>query len=80
MLFFKGFLLKRKSPLGDLKQESYRKHPVLPVSVKKHSSGEEHLWEEQLSEHQIIGRREVSPAGLQGKGSHRRSVFAHRHR
>ena len=25
----KGFHLKRKSPQGDLKQETYRKHPVL---------------------------------------------------
>ena len=28
-LIFKGFRLKRKSPQGDLKQETYRKHPVL---------------------------------------------------
>ena len=25
---FEGFPLKRKSPHGDLKQETYRKHPV----------------------------------------------------
>ena len=29
----KGFRLKRKSPQGDLKQETYRKHPVLLVAV-----------------------------------------------
>ena len=28
ILIFKGFHLKRKSPQGDLKQETYRKHPV----------------------------------------------------
>ena len=31
---FEGFRLKRKSPLGDLKQETHRKHPVplVPLS------------------------------------------------
>ena len=48
----------------------------IPMSVKKHSSGEEDLWEEQLPEHQIGGRIAVSAAGLQGKGSHKRSGFS----
>ena len=29
LLFFKGFHLKRKSPQGDLKQETSHKRPVL---------------------------------------------------
>ena len=41
---------------------------IKPVSVKKHSSGEEDRWEEKLSEHKIRGRIAVSAAELQGKG------------
>ena len=41
---------------------------------KKHSSGEEDLWKQQLSEHHIRGRTAVSASGLQGKGPHERSV------
>ena len=43
----------------------------LRVSVKKHSSGEEDMWENQFSEHQIGGRA----TGLHGQGSHKSSVF-----
>ena len=31
-----------------------------PASVKKHSSGEEYLWEDKPSEHQIGGWRAVN--------------------
>ena len=49
---------------------------VLPASVKqKHSSGEEDPWENQPEKHQIEGWKGVSAAGLQGKGSPKRSVF-----
>ena len=47
----------------------------MPVSVKKHSSGEEDPWEDKLSEHQIRGWSAVFPTGLQGKGSPKRGVF-----
>ena len=48
---------------------------ILP---KLKSSGEDDAWEDGFSEPQIRGRR-ADPAGLRGKGSHRRSVFlAHR--
>ena len=46
----------------------------IPVSVKKHSSGEKDRWEDRLSEHQIRGWRAVSTAGLHDQGSHKRSV------
>ena len=41
ILLFKGFHLKRKSPQGDLKQETYRKHPVL-TSLGAHGRREVH--------------------------------------
>ena len=41
---------------------------VIPVSVEKHSSGEEDTWEHEPSERQITGWRAASAAGLQGKG------------
>ena len=47
----------------------------IPVSVNKHSSGEEDPRENQLAKHQIRGWRAVSAAGLQGKGCHKRSVY-----
>ena len=53
--------------------------PVMPLSVKKHSSGEEDMWEHKLSECQIRGWRAVSAAGLRGQGLRKRTVF-HRHR
>ena len=43
---------------------------------KENSSGEEDVWKHFLSEHQIRGWRAVSAAGLQGNGSHERSVFS----
>ena len=45
------------------------------VAVKKHSSGEEDMWEHQVSNHQIGGWRAASAAGLQDKGSRKRSLF-----
>ena len=42
---------------------------VMPVLVKKHSSGEEDPWGNQLDKHQIRGWRGVSAAWFQGKGS-----------
>ena len=53
-----------------------QKQVVLPVSVKKHFSGEEDPWENQLEKHQIRGWTAVSAAGLQGQGSHKRSDFS----
>ena len=53
---------------------------LIPVSVKKHSSKEEYMWENQFPKHQIRGWRAVSAGGLQGKGCHKRNVvFVHRH-
>ena len=49
----------------------------LSVSVKKkHSSGEEYIWESQLGKHKIRGRRGVSAAGLHGKCSLKRVYFS----
>ena len=48
----------------------------MPVPVKKHSSREDDLWEDRLSEHQIRGWIEVSAKELPGEGSHERSVFS----
>ena len=48
---------------------------MIPVSVKRNSSGEESLWQEQLFGHQIRGRIGVSAAGLQGRGLNKRNVF-----
>ena len=45
---------------------------VIPVSVKKHSSGGEDMGEYKLSEHQLRGRKKDSAAGLQSKGSCKR--------
>ena len=42
---------------------------------KKHSSGEKNPWEDWFSKHHIMGWRVLSAAGLQGKGSHKRSAF-----
>ena len=42
----------------------------------KHSSGEEGMWANQLSKHQIRGWRAVSAAGLQGNIWHTRSAVA----
>ena len=49
---------------------------VIPVSVKKHSSGESYIWEYRLSEHQIRAWRAVSATGSQGKGLHKMSFLA----
>lgn len=46
----------------------------MPVSVKKHSSGEENPLEERLSEHQIKGWRAVFAAGLHDQGSRERII------
>ena len=43
---------------------------------KKHTSGDEDVWEDKLSGHRIRGWRAVSAAGLQGKGLPERSVFS----
>ena len=48
---------------------------MIPVSVKKHSSGEKHIREDKLAEHQIRGWRAASDADLRGKGSRKRSFF-----
>ena len=43
---------------------------IIPVSVnKKHSSGEEHIQEDRLSEHQMRGWIAVSAEELPGEGS-----------
>ena len=55
---------------------SYGRVPNNTVSEKKHASGEEHVWEERLSEDHIRGRIAVSAAGLQGKGSHKNNAFS----
>ena len=47
---------------------------VILVSV--HSSGEENMWEDKLSEYQIRGWRAVFPIGSHGEASHKRSVFS----
>ena len=47
----------------------------LPVSVKKHSSGEDSFWTDKLSKHQIRGWRALSAPGSQDKGSHKRSFY-----
>ena len=53
----------------------------IPVSVKKHSSGEKQMWPDKLSECQIRGRIAVCAAVLQSKGlSTFKGVFFHRHR
>ena len=44
------------------------------MSVNKHSSGEEDMWEDQFSEHQIRGRIEVVATGLHCQGLYKRSV------
>ena len=49
-------------------------HLGIPVSVKKHSPGEEDPWEDKLSEHQIRDQNAVSAAGLLGQGSGKRGV------
>ena len=51
-------------------------HPseAIPVSVKHTFSGEGDWWEVKRSEHQLRGRRAVSAAGLQGKGSRKGSA------
>ena len=73
-------LLLRRPPLGRETGargagSDLRLH-TLPVSVKrKLSSGEEDPWEDDLSEHQIRGRRAVSAAGLQGEGLPERNLF-----
>ena len=46
----------------------------LPASVKKHPSGYEDRLNNQLWKHQIWGWRAVSAAGLEGRGSSKRSV------
>ena len=46
----------------------------IPVSMKKHTSGEEDMWENQISKHQLRGRIEVCAAELQGEGSRKRIV------
>ena len=47
----------------------------LPVSVKKHSSGEEDTWAYCLQKHQIRGWRAISAVGLQGKVWRKRNVY-----
>ena len=47
---------------------------LIPVSLKKHSFGEESPRENRLSEHQIRGWRAVSAAELHGKASPKRNV------
>ena len=42
ILFVKGFHLKRKAPQGDIKQEPYRKHPVLSRREPRASSAPNH--------------------------------------
>ena len=49
---------------------------TIPVSVKKHSSGENNMWEDKLSECQIRGWIAVSAAAFQGQGSHKRNDFS----
>ena len=49
---------------------------VLPVTVNKHSSGEEDPLVARLSEHQIRGWNAVVPIVLYGQGSSKRSVFS----
>ena len=50
---------------------------VIAVSVgKKHSSGEEDPWEDELAKHQIRGWGAISSTGLHGQGSHKRNVFS----
>ena len=48
--------------------------PVIPLSVKNHSSEEEHYQEDRHSEHRIRGWIAVSAGGLQGKGSPERTT------
>ena len=50
---------------------------MVPVSVKKHSFGEENPLEDRLLEHQISGWSAVSAAVLQSRGSCKRSVCSH---
>ena len=47
----------------------------IPVSVKKHSSGEKWPWEDKLSERQISGWNAVSAAGLRGRGLQTNNLF-----
>ena len=49
-----------------------RKWHAVPVSVKKHSSGEEDMWENKLSELRIGGCGAVSAAASPGKGWHKK--------
>ena len=46
----------------------------MPVSMKKHSSGEKYRLENQLWKHQVRGWIAVSAAGSHGQGSQKRSV------
>ena len=45
----------------------------MPVSVKKHPSGKQITLEYRRSEHQVLGWRAVSAAGLHDKGLRKRN-------
>ena len=45
------------------------------MSVKKHSSGEEGTWDNELDKYKFRGWRAVSAAVLQGKASHKIFFF-----
>ena len=71
---FRAGLLARSAPARaavrgarrDVSFMSYAMRVMIPVSMKKHSSGKDRPWEEKPSEHQIRGWRAVSAAGLHG--------------
>ena len=67
--------MQNKTKKHKKNHESQRIQPSQPVSVKKHSSGEEGCREDKLAEHQIRGWEAVSPSGLYGQGSHERIMF-----
>ena len=69
---------QRKTTPRRADSEPLRSNPtncMLPVSEKKHSSGEEYVWEDELSECQIRGWNAVSADGLQGERSCKGSVL-----
>ena len=56
--------------------KGWRNAVEIPVSVKKHSSGEEYPWGNELEKYEIKDWIAVSAAGLQGQGWCKRNVFS----